>query len=120
VGATVANEMVMAMTKAKRCDETQLPWTTGETCYLCRRARSKCDSQGMRGPDPCLGKLPGVVSACCGHGLLQGYIVFENGRRVEFELREITQVSRSALARAGRPSLLPDPRKLIVKVPLKR
>jgi len=29
--------------------------------------------------DPCLGKLPSVVSACCGHGgLNDAYILFEN------------------------------------------
>lgn len=31
-------------------------------------------------PDPCLGKLPGVKYACCGHGNKNlAYVVFENG-----------------------------------------
>jgi len=31
-------------------------------------------------PDPCLGHLPGVKNACCGHGNQdQSYIVFNNG-----------------------------------------
>lgn len=31
-------------------------------------------------PDPCLGKLPGVVEACCGHGRPdKGYVMFRNG-----------------------------------------
>jgi hypothetical protein len=33
-------------------------------------------------PDGCLGRLPGVSFACCGHGKRPGYIVFENGIRV--------------------------------------
>lgn len=31
------------------------------------------------GPDPCLGRLPGVRNACCGHGVQEPYIEFENG-----------------------------------------
>ena len=31
------------------------------------------------GHDPCLSNLPGVVGACCGHGVQQGYIRFEDG-----------------------------------------
>lgn len=29
--------------------------------------------------DPCIGILPGVNGACCGHGVTDGYISFENG-----------------------------------------
>ena len=29
--------------------------------------------------DPCLGVLPGVEAACCGHGVEEGYIKFVNG-----------------------------------------
>ncbi len=40
-------------------------------------------------PDPCLGWLPGVEFACCGHGARggfpQGYIAFTNGRVVRFD-----------------------------------
>jgi len=28
------------------------------------------------GPDPCLGMLPNVVSACCGHGVEEPYLKF--------------------------------------------
>ena len=31
--------------------------------------------------DPCLGTLDGVKSACCGHGLEDGTIVFVDGRK---------------------------------------
>lgn len=31
-------------------------------------------------PDPCLGRLPGVTNACCGHGdPKQAYVCFDNG-----------------------------------------
>lgn len=33
-------------------------------------------------PDPCLGELPGVTSACCGHGFSRGYLIFSNGTRI--------------------------------------
>lgn len=29
--------------------------------------------------DYCIAKLPGVLNACCGHGVEEGYIQFENG-----------------------------------------
>ncbi len=37
----------------------------------------KCGLQptGTQTPDPCLGELPGVVSACCGHGLEEPWMV---------------------------------------------
>jgi len=35
-------------------------------------------------PDPCWGKLPGVWSACCGHGESDGYIAFDNGVTIRF------------------------------------
>lgn len=55
-----------------------------------------CPSCGLtRGEDrcdPCMGHLPGVKYACCGHGGLgdvatdeTGYIFFENGKVVRFE-----------------------------------
>jgi hypothetical protein len=38
---------------------------------------------GPRGrllPDPCLGLLPGVTDACCGHGdRSRAFVAFENG-----------------------------------------
>jgi len=30
--------------------------------------------------DPCIKNLPGVMNACCGHGVEDGYIQFEDGR----------------------------------------
>jgi len=34
------------------------------------------------GYDACLGKLPGVKNACCGHGYEDGYIMFEDGTTI--------------------------------------
>lgn len=40
--------------------------------------------------DPCIGKLPGVKNACCGHGNRElSYIQFENGTVIRgFELSD--------------------------------
>lgn len=40
-------------------------------CKRCGKTSKKYDS--------CLGKLPGVKNACCGHGVEKGYIQFDNG-----------------------------------------
>lgn len=35
-------------------------------------------------PDACIGELPGVVGACCGHGIdREKYIIFEGGNRIQ-------------------------------------
>ena len=38
-----------------------------KTCATCGGVFDGSDPWG--GPDPCLGLLPGVISACCGHGV---------------------------------------------------
>lgn len=62
-------------------------WEAGWTCPECKMQR------GEDGIDPCLGRLPGVLFACCGHGgktLGDGYIYFENGTTIRFRrLHEI-------------------------------
>lgn len=46
----------------------------GRPCTHCGK---EIDDSGV---DPCLGKLPGVKFACCGHGNPKySYITFENG-----------------------------------------
>lgn len=44
--------------------------------------------------DPCLGQLPGVAAACCGHGADDGYVMFNNGviirSAVGFRVDDIT------------------------------
>lgn len=42
-----------------------------------------CGEHQIDGCDPCLGKLPGVISACCGHGVKPGYVIFENGIKIK-------------------------------------
>lgn len=41
--------------------------------------------------DTCLGYLPGVAEACCGHGG-RGYIIFKNGTRIAFDNLTVTQI----------------------------
>ena len=55
-------------------------------CALCHRQRVNEDD-----PDPCLGYLPGVVNACCGHGVQAGYLIFENGIGLTFHLTQLLQ-----------------------------
>ena len=37
----------------------------------------RCGRNSVNGNDPCIGKLYGVSSACCGHGINGGYIIKE-------------------------------------------
>jgi hypothetical protein len=65
-------------------DEFVASGKTGWICPECGLAR------GADGYDPCLGELPGVNFACCGHGgyphgCIDGYISFNNGAIVRFE-----------------------------------
>lgn len=51
-----------------------------ESCTKCGLKASQDD------PDPCLGMLPGVKYACCGHGIPgQDYVVLNNGNRISLE-----------------------------------
>lgn len=43
---------------------------------VCKVCDKQCSSEF---PDPCIGELPGVNFACCGHGGRLGYISFTNG-----------------------------------------
>ena len=38
-----------------------------------------CGLPPVDGCDGCIGRLPGVLFACCGHGKRQGYVMFSNG-----------------------------------------
>ena len=42
-------------------------------CTFCDRKPT------VEGYDPCIGFLPGVRSACCGHGVTPSYVVWDNG-----------------------------------------
>ena len=44
------------------------------------RPCGKCGRDALGGIDVCLGLLPGVSNACCGHGARgESYVQFENG-----------------------------------------
>jgi len=43
-------------------------------CKKCGRMPSP------EGYDACLGYIPGAESACCGHGIEDGYIIYKDGR----------------------------------------
>ena len=67
-------------TKEKIVQSLREGWICPE-CGMVRKAD---------GFDPCLGELPGVKYACCGHGghphnCVDGYIYFTNGVVVRFE-----------------------------------
>ena len=46
------------------------------TCPKCGHHQTK------EGHDHCIANLPGVIHACCSHGVEEGYIVFENGTTI--------------------------------------
>jgi hypothetical protein len=48
------------------------------------------------GHDPCIENLPGVLYACCGHGVEPGYISFENGVIIRGVFTEIERSPESA------------------------
>ncbi|KKN88350.1 hypothetical protein LCGC14_0249130 [marine sediment metagenome] len=39
---------------------------------ICKRCGRRPTTEGY---DPCLGKLRGVSSACCGHGIQEGFVI---------------------------------------------
>lgn len=53
-------------------------WNKKGLCKLCKQERTQ------DGDDPCIANLPGVVYACCGHGVWRGYIKFSDGRVLHF------------------------------------
>lgn len=61
------------------------PWLydDNEVSTNIRRPCPKCGYISEK-EDACLGHLPGVRNACCGHGLYKGSIEFDNGTIIEF------------------------------------
>jgi len=41
------------------------------------------------GHDQCIANLPGVKNACCGHGVHEGYIQFEDGRIIRGNFKAV-------------------------------
>lgn len=58
----------------------QHDWQHSPVCPECHLERTP------DGHDPCVAGLPGVRSACCGHGIRCGYIVFDDGRTLKIDL----------------------------------
>ena len=47
----------------------------------------------VNGQDACLVNLPGIISACCGHGVKEGSLVFANGVVIKghFRIKQETE-----------------------------
>lgn len=62
-------------------------------CIACKARRDDWSNyDGV--PDPCLGTLPGVTWACCGHGYAeQSYVVTEAGATLHGEAARSLQVA---------------------------
>lgn len=53
---------------------------TGEPVGLGMRPCARCGQMpAEEGHDACVGTLPGVKAACCGHGVSTPYVLFEDG-----------------------------------------
>ncbi len=59
-------------------------------CPECGESKGR-NRDGYQAVDPCLGKLPGVISACCGHETGEGYIIFENNTKISFTLKKVVK-----------------------------
>lgn len=59
-------------------------------CTLCRKYPTP------EGHDPCIANLPGVAFACCGHGVEEGYISFNNGTLIRGHFT-VVESSRSVI-----------------------
>lgn len=84
--------------KRSRINGIEIVLSHGKWCWAdnlepignTRRPCPHCGKLPTRdGEDGCLGHLPGVMHACCGHGVEDGYITFENGMELEFRLLKI-------------------------------
>jgi len=55
----------------------------GHDVRPCRKCGRIFDSSNSGEADPCMGELPGVDNACCGHGVpSEAYIRFINGMTI--------------------------------------
>jgi hypothetical protein len=60
--------------------DTGAPAGFGGEVRPCPKCGRTFEGSNKGEPDPCLGTLPGVDNACCGHGVReQAYIRFTNG-----------------------------------------
>ncbi len=67
-------------------DKGEWLWEIDDTPISIKKPCPKCHLLPLKnGEDPCLGVLPRVQAAYCGHGIQSGYIWFENGKRVRLD-----------------------------------
>lgn len=65
---------------------------TTELCHGCGLVIPVHEERTLNDiPDQCWGRLPGVFSACCGHGHGGGFVMFENGVTIRFDRVEVEQ-----------------------------
>lgn len=60
--------------------DTMSPAGFGYEVRPCKKCGAVFEGSNIGKSDPCLGELPGVDNACCGHGVpSESYIRFTNG-----------------------------------------
>jgi hypothetical protein len=76
-------------------------WVYADTGCLVREERNRMcgvcgESNTIEGHDACIGSLPGVSNACCGHGWIgDAYVQFEDGRCIRgAEARDWPRLNR--------------------------
>lgn len=63
------------------CNDNTLAISCEKPYIMNFRSCPKCGKMPTKeGYDPCLGHIEGAVNACCGHGLSEGFIIYEDGR----------------------------------------
>lgn len=77
-------------------------WKYEDNDKLIHTEKRPCKKCGCKmpeyGPDPCLGNLPGVDNACCGHGKQdQAYIRFSNGTIIKEFKKETIEGNKVAI-----------------------
>ncbi|MFI2810181.1 hypothetical protein [Microbulbifer sp. JSM ZJ756] len=94
-------------------DYTGERWIYADTSEPTLGNRRPCGHCGKpdtpEGHDGCLGSLPGVMNACCGHGCKGlAYVQYPNGRRLA-GTRALREIRRLQKSRTGKKPLLPIP-----------
>ena len=85
------------------------PGQSCDHCGLkCTKELATTSETGIRGyADPCMGILPGVKYGCCGHGKTEGYLFFENGQTVRFDLKSSSRQLMNVLHRFNEETTTP-------------
>lgn len=65
-----------------------IPDVAPHPCGLCGKHEAE------NGHDPCIANLPGVAFACCGHGVEEGYVKFENGLILRGQFDHVAALKR--------------------------